>query len=112
MTNAVLSWTQHLRQGLGLEELIAHWVVSGEVGARKPSNAMFEAVRRMTGVTYRNMLLIDSEPSTLEAGRGVGMSTVLMKGRTLVPDGFAHPVIDGFADLFRTRRQGRGHGDG
>lgn len=105
MTNAVLSWAQHLRQGLGLQELIAHWVVSGEVGARKPSNAMFEAVRRMTGVAYPNMLLIDSDPSTLEAGRGVGMSTVLMRGRALVPDGFAHPVIDGFANLFRARRR-------
>ena len=112
MTNAVLSWTQHLRQGLGLEELIAHWVVSGEVGARKPSNAMFEAVRRMTGVSYHNMLLIDSDSSTLEAGRGVGMSTVLMRGRTLVPGGFAHPVIDGFADLFRARGQGLRSRDG
>ncbi|MEE2768398.1 MAG: HAD-IA family hydrolase [Actinomycetota bacterium] len=105
MTNAVLSWAQHLRRGLGLEDLVTHWVVSAEVGARKPSNAMFEALRRMTGVAYPNMLLVDSDPSTLEAGRGVGMSTVLMRGRGLLPGGFAHPMIDGFTGLFRTSRR-------
>ena len=105
MTNAVLSWAQHLRRGLGLEGLVAHWVVSAEVGARKPSNAMFEGLRRMTGVAYSNMLLVDSDPSTLEAGRGVGMSTVLMRGRALLPGGFSHPTIDGFAGLFRTSRR-------
>ena len=75
------------------------------MGARKPSNAMFEALRRMTGVAYPNMLLIDSDSPTLEAGRSVGMSTVLMRGRALVPGGFVHPVIDGFSELFRDPRR-------
>ena len=50
------------------------------------------------------MLLIDSEPATLEAARALGMSTVLLRGKALVPEGFSHPVIDGFAGLFRPRR--------
>ncbi|MBL78257.1 MAG: hypothetical protein CL459_04735 [Acidimicrobiaceae bacterium] len=101
LTNAVLPWTEVLRERLGLDELMAHWVVSGEVGARKPSQAMFEALRRMSGVPFRNMLLIDSEPPTLEAARSMGMSTVLMRGSALIPEGFPHPVIGGFAELFR-----------
>jgi len=91
-----------LRERLGLDELMAHWVVSGEVGARKPSQAMFEALRRMSGVPFRNMLLIDSEPPMLEAARSMGMSTVLMRGAALIPEGFPHPVIGGFAELFRS----------
>jgi len=101
LTNAVLPWSVHLRERFGLDELVAHWVVSGEVGARKPSQAMFEALRRMSGIAFPNMLLIDSESSTLEAARGVGMSTVLLRGSALIPEGFPHPVIDGFAELFR-----------
>ena len=62
---------------------------------------MFEALRRMSGIAFPNMLLIDSESSTLEAARGVGMSTVLLRGSALIPEGFPHPVIDGFAELFR-----------
>jgi len=58
----------------------------------------------MSGVEYAEMLLIDSEPATLEAARGLGMSTVLLRGTALVPAGFSHPVIDGFAGLFRPRR--------
>ena len=103
LTNAVLAWSEQLRRRFGLEGRIEPWVASGGVGARKPSQAMFEALRRMSGVAFGDMLLIDSDPATLEAARGLGMSTVLLRGAALVPADFGHPVIDGFADLFRTR---------
>ena len=101
LTNAVLPWATYLRQRFGLDEFITHWIISGEVGARKPSQAMFEALRRTSGVSFKNMLLIDSEVSTLEAAKGLGMSTVLLKGTALIPEGFPHPVINSFAELFR-----------
>ena len=103
LTNAVLAWSEQLRRRFGLEGRIEPWVASGGVGARKPSQAMFEALRRMSGVAFGDMLLIDSDPATLAAARGLGMSTVLLRGAALVPADFGHPVIDGFADLFRTR---------
>ncbi len=103
LTNAVLPWTVLLRNRFNLDGLISHWVVSGEVGARKPGQAMFEALRRMSAVSFSNMLLIDSEIATLEAARTMGMSTVLMTGTALVPEGFAHPTIDTFSGLFRQR---------
>jgi len=46
-------------------------------------------------------LLIDSDSATLEAARGMGLSTVLLRGTALIPEGFPHPVIDGFAELFK-----------
>ena len=103
LSNAVLPWSMQLRQRFGLDDRVDPWVVSGGVGARKPSPAMFEALRRMSGVGYNDMLLIDSEPITLDAARKLGMSTVLLRGSALVPEGFSHPVIDGFAGLFRAR---------
>jgi len=103
LSNAVLPWSLQLRQRFGLDDRVDPWVVSGEIGARKPSPAMFEALRRMSGVDYNDMLLIDSEPITLDAARNLGMSTVLLRGSALVPEGFSHPVIDGFAGLFRAR---------
>ena len=103
LTNAVLPWSLQLRRRFGLEQRVDPWVASGEIGARKPSPAMFEALRRMAGVDFTDMLLIDSEPVTLDAARNLGMSTVLLRGSALVPEGFSHPVIDGFAGLFRAR---------
>ncbi|MEC9000906.1 MAG: HAD-IA family hydrolase [Actinomycetota bacterium] len=104
LTNAALPWSLQLRDRFGLDDRVDPWVASGEIGARKPSQAMFEALRRMSTVEYSDMLLIDSEPATLEAARALGMSTVLLRGKALVPEGFSHPVIDGFAGLFRPRR--------
>jgi len=106
LTNAVLPWSLQLRNRFGLDDRVDPWVASGEIGARKPSQAMFEALRRMSGVDFADMLLIDSEAATLEAARGLGMSTVLLRGKSLVPEGFTHPIIDGFAGLFRPRRPG------
>ena len=103
LTNAVLPWSMQLRRRFGLDQRVDPWVASGEIGARKPSPAMFEALRRMSSVEYADMLLIDSEPVTLDAARSLGMSTVLLRGSALVPEGFSHPVIDGFAGLFRAR---------
>ena len=100
ITNSVLSWSQQLRGRLGVEDYIQHWVVSGEYGVRKPSNSIFEALRRLTGVSFSNMLLVDSEIATLEAARGLGMSTVLMQSQVPIPSGFTHPRIEGFAELF------------
>jgi len=102
LTNAVLAWSFQLRDRFELEGRLEPWVASGEVGARKPSQAMFEALRRMSGEAFGDMLLIDSDPATLEVARGLGISTVLLRGTALVPADFPHPVIDGFADLFRT----------
>jgi len=100
ITNSVLSWSQQLRGRLGVEDYIQHWVVSGEYGVRKPSNSIFEALRRLTGVSFSNMLLVDSEIATLEAARGLGMSTVLMQSQVPIPSGFTHPRIEGFVELF------------
>ena len=100
ITNSVLSWSQQLRERLGVDEQIEYWIVSGEYGVRKPSNSIFEALRRLTGVSFSNMLLVDSEIATLEAARGIGMSTVLMQSQSPIPSGFSHPKIEGFAELF------------
>jgi len=103
ITNSVLSWSQQLRERLGVDEQIEYWVVSGEYGVRKPSNSIFEALRRLTGISFSNMLLVDSEIATLEAARGIGMSTVLMQSQIPIPSSFSHPKIKGFAELFGNR---------
>ncbi|GIT45568.1 MAG: hypothetical protein Ct9H300mP12_01530 [Acidimicrobiales bacterium] len=91
-----------LRQRFGLDDRVDPWVVSGGIGARKPSPAMFEALRRMSGVDYNDMLLIDSEPIPWIGAQPRDVHGAA-RGSALVPEGFSHPVIDGFAGLFRAR---------
>ena len=100
VTNSVLSWSYHLRENLGVSDQIDYWIVSGEVGARKPSNSIFEALRRTTGISFINMLFVDSDLATLEVARGLGISTVFMQGTMPTPSGLVHPKIHGFAGLF------------
>ena len=106
LTNAVLAWSHVLRSEFDLGA-IDPWIVSAEVGARKPSRAMFEALRRTTGVPFENCLLIDSIVATLDAGQKLGMSTVwFAPPGTVVPDGFAHRVVTSFDELLGAARAG------
>ncbi len=107
LTNAVLTWSVLLRERFGLDRRISPWIVSAEVGARKPSRAMFEALRRTTGVPFEHCLLIDSMVGTLEAGRKLGMSTVwFAPPGAEVPEGFPHAVVRGFDELLGGRAAG------
>ena len=74
--------------------------LNSKEGQEDIANSIFEALRRLTGVSFSNMLLVDSDIATLEAARGLGMSTVLMQSQVPIPSGFTHPKIEGFAELF------------
>ena len=54
LTNAVLAWSFQLRDRFELEGRLEPWVASGEVGARKPSQAMFEACLLYTSPSPRD----------------------------------------------------------
>lgn len=101
ITNNVLGWSKAIRARFGLDERVDTWVVSGEVGTRKPDAAFFEALRRMTGVEYSDSLLIDDQIDDLDMARSLNMSTAMF-----VPDGSQlpasspHPIVHGFDSFF------------
>lgn len=101
ITNNVLGWSKAIRARFGLDERVDTWVVSGEVGTRKPDAAFFEALRRMTGVDYSDSLLIDDQIDDLDMARSLNMSTAMFvpEGSQL-PASSPHPIVHGFDSFF------------
>ncbi len=101
--NEVLEWSRLLRARDALDG-IDPWVVSAEVGVRKPDPGIYEALRRSSGVPYEDCLMIDARLTNLDAAKTLGMSTVWFApahSRTEpAPD---HPVVSSFAEFFRRR---------
>lgn len=86
ITNDVAEWSRRLRRTLGVEGLIDPWVVSGEVGARKPDPAIFERFLADTGCEPGECMFVDDTPENLDGARRLGFRTQLFSGFDTVRD--------------------------
>jgi len=104
ITNNVVGWSKAIRARFDLDARVDTWVVSGEVGARKPDQAFFEALRRMTGVQFADALLIDDQIDDLDMARSLGMSTAMfVPPNAQLPSASPHPIVNGFDSFFGRR---------
>ena len=101
ITNNVLGWSKAIRTRFALDERVDTWVVSGEIGCRKPDAAFFEALRRMTKVEYFDSLLIDDQIDDLDMARSLNMSTAMFVPQgSQLPASSPHPIVHGFDSFF------------
>jgi putative hydrolase of the HAD superfamily len=63
-----------------LEELFDAWVISTEVGLRKPDPAIYELAAERIGVLPEACIYVDDLPGNLKPARALGMATVLHRG--------------------------------
>ena len=102
ITNDVSEWSWRLRSWTGFEA-VEPWVISSDIGMRKPDPGVFEMLRRVAEVSFVNCLVIDSDPRTLDTARSLGMSTALFGalGAEQPPTAVAHPSVGDFTSLLR-----------
>jgi HAD superfamily hydrolase (TIGR01509 family) len=93
ITNDSTTWAMKLRQRHSLEGLVDPWVISGQVGVRKPDNPMWEVLRRVTGEPPAAIMVIDDDLDILDSARKLGFRTAWFS-----PDGEA-PLARGHAIL-------------
>lgn len=101
VTNDISEWSWRLRAWTGFEA-VTPWVISSDIGMRKPDPGVFEMLRRVSEVPFANCLVLDSDVRTLDAARSLGMSTGLF-GALAAPSPAAggHPAVGDFTDLLR-----------
>jgi epoxide hydrolase-like predicted phosphatase len=63
-----------------LEELFDAWVISSEVGLRKPEPAIYELAAERLGLPPERCVYVDDLPGNLKPARALGMATVLHRG--------------------------------
>jgi putative hydrolase of the HAD superfamily len=75
------SWGDALTYDEGLlEELFDAWVISSEVGLRKPDPAIYELAAERLGLEPAACVYVDDLPGNLKPARALGMATVLHRG--------------------------------
>jgi epoxide hydrolase-like predicted phosphatase len=74
------SWGEDRYDTALLGELFDAWVISGEVGLRKPDPAIYELAAQRLVLAPEACVFVDDLPGNLKPARAMGMATVLHRG--------------------------------
>jgi epoxide hydrolase-like predicted phosphatase len=74
------SWGDERYPRKQLEELFDAWVISGEVGIRKPDPAIYALAAERLGLAPEACVFVDDLPGNLKPARAIGMATVVHRG--------------------------------
>ncbi|MDX3537875.1 HAD-IA family hydrolase [Streptomyces sp. MB09-01] len=87
LSNDVSVWSVLLRRRFRLDETITTWVISGDIGVRKPDPKAYEALcRAVDTADPGRVLFIDDRAANVAAARAVGLAA-LRYGAAETPEG-------------------------
>jgi HAD superfamily hydrolase (TIGR01509 family) len=87
LSNDLSEWSLKLRRCLGLEAYVEGFVVSGDVGCRKPEPRIFQILLDRLRAEPQKIIFVDDKKVNLDAAASLGFDTVLFD-----PSGAAGPV--------------------
>jgi putative hydrolase of the HAD superfamily len=88
LSNDITNWSAKLRRRFALETWIDPWFISGDLGLRKPSAAIYQVVTERLAARPQDIVFVDDRPRNLDAAAMLGFRTVLLDVRGNMP---AHP---------------------
>ena len=99
LSNDVSEWSKKLRARFGLDKYIRGFVISGDVGVRKPEEAVFAHLIGQLAESPCDAVFVDDQRRNLDAATALGFHTILFApaGRALT--GEKHVVVTSFADI-------------
>ena len=76
LSNDVSEWSVKLQALFDLHAHFKGFVISGDIGARKPDAAIYRELISQTGVPAESMVFVDDRPKNLDAAAALGFQTV------------------------------------
>jgi HAD superfamily hydrolase (TIGR01509 family) len=77
LSNDFSEWSKKLRDRFKLERYIRGFVISGDVGLRKPDQAIFQYLLKRLAINARDVVFVDDNPKNLDAAAELGFKTIL-----------------------------------
>lgn len=96
LSNDVSEWSQKLRERNELTAHFAGFVISGDVGIRKPDPGIYEALLSRVGRPAQECIFVDDRVANLDAARLLGFQTVLFGAGQ---PNTGHRQVSAFAEL-------------
>jgi putative hydrolase of the HAD superfamily len=76
-SNDVAEWSRYLRETYALDQYFDVAIVSGEVGCRKPEQAIYEILLRRVSCPPQDCVFIDNSVKNLRVAEALGLQTIL-----------------------------------
>ncbi len=76
LSNDVSEWSRKLQALFDLPAHFSGFVISGDVGARKPDAAIYRELISQTGLPAENLIFVDDRSKNLDAAAALGFQTV------------------------------------
>jgi HAD superfamily hydrolase (TIGR01509 family) len=93
LSNDVSEWSRILRSRLELDEQIIDWVISGDIGVRKPDTGIYRELLRRLDVPAEQVVFVDDRVANLRAASDLGIKCVLYeRGQDIANGGFYQSV--------------------
>jgi HAD superfamily hydrolase (TIGR01509 family) len=77
LSNDVSEWSKKLRVRFGLEKYIRGFVISGDVGLRKPDPAIFVSLVGRSRIKPEEAIFVDDSIRNLDAAAKLGFQTMV-----------------------------------
>jgi len=76
LSNDVAEWSLLLRRRFALESFITEWVISGDVGSRKPEWPIYEQLMASVGVSGESIMFVDDREKNLRGPHEAGWQCI------------------------------------
>ncbi|HTY62929.1 MAG TPA: HAD family phosphatase [Acidobacteriota bacterium] len=101
LSNDVSEWSQKLRRRFGLDRYFQGFVISGDVGARKPDPDIYRSLLDQAGMKPADALFVDDRLRNVKAADEMGISAILFKPAPGETSGHGYRIATSFAELLR-----------
>ncbi|HEY5040139.1 MAG TPA: HAD-IA family hydrolase [bacterium] len=98
LSNDVAEWSALLRKRFLLDRFFGGWIISGEVGVRKPDPKIYDIAWKKSGFNADQCLFIDDREKNLRAALEKGMG-VLKFGRDNLSEKVENPFVESFGEI-------------
>jgi HAD superfamily hydrolase (TIGR01509 family) len=99
LSNDISEWSKKLRTRFGLDNYIHGFVISGDVGVRKPEQVIFDYLIGQLTVSPHDAVFVDDQRRNLDVAAALGFSTILFTPTDHDLTGEQHIVATSFTDV-------------
>jgi len=98
LSNDVSEWSRKLRQRFGLDRYFQRFVISGDVGARKPDPAIYQFLLDQAGIGPSEAIFVDDRLRNVKAADAMGITSILFNPTPQETQGHEYRIVRNFAE--------------
>jgi HAD superfamily hydrolase (TIGR01509 family) len=99
LSNDFSDWSRKLRLRFGLDRYFRGFVISGDVGIRKPDRAIYLHLMEKAGINPSDAVFVDDRPRNLAPAEELGLATILFNPTPEDSYGHGYRIVRTFPEL-------------